>query len=299
MDRVRKKSTPYDTNFQVTRKKFYQGSHKFNYFRGVNEQELERIDELIESYKERIPKKGYSYLPNSNTHDYMNILNYLIHSKSLEYDDKVLFLIRYYDPDLKLLTLYLESDRMDKKEIEEETNEYVKKELMEKKEKLDVEFQVKCREIAGIYDPMLIQYEQILAKRLNKVLRFNVKKDYIKSFFNKYVTDDINLTVTEEELNDCLTAAREYKEKYGIPNINDLAYQLLNQSNVIDIKSNKKAMIFMIYVLDEELKCYDIYEEYCNWKEISKECIENVGFFNKELIDKEIKYSRDNGIALK
>lgn len=287
---------PIYGELDIVKKKFYQYEICFKGFKGVDEDKLRNIDALIEEYKQEDVKNNIGYISfGNNTQEYARLLVYLTGRADLSWDDKMLFVIRFYDPELKLLDLYLETYSIDNNAIKNESNAYIKEDLINKKNKIDLEFANKCRSLIKIYDPGIIKYEKKLFKALkSNGLKFGIKKDYLTAFFESYVTPNTDLRVTDDELKRIIEDAREYKKRYGLPTINDLAFQLTQQRIGIGIKSAKKAMIFMIYTLDEEFKAFHIFDEYGNWNEIQKMCFAELGFYNKNFVNNEIKFDRVN-----
>ncbi|MBO5475499.1 MAG: hypothetical protein J5982_03205 [Bacilli bacterium] len=283
----------YNDNYSIARKRFYSIYKNFNGFRDINEDVIKRIDELIQKYKNTHIEETSFYLRNFKSREYMNLLNYLYYKKDLTYDEKVLFIIRYFDPELKLLNLYFESDTTDREDIEKEENDFIRNSQLD----ANLEFSSKCHEIIGISDPYIVKYELVFFKRcLSKELKFNIKKDFINKFFRTYPIEKVNLSISDEELETIIQNARDYKKKYGVPSFNDLLFQLSEQKSIINIsgKSIKELFIFMMYVLDEEFRALHIYNEYCKWDLISAECRRELGFYNKNFIESERRFAEDN-----
>lgn len=283
-------------DFDKAKKKFYQYECHFNGFKGVDETKLQRIDVLVEEYKRKYVMNNTSYIPMySDTQQYGRLLAHLANRKDIKWDEKMLFIIRYYDPELKLLQLYLQTFNIDPELIKNEDNDYIKADLLEYKTNIDLEFEKQCRSLIKIYDPNIIKYEKKLSRVLqSEKLKFGVKKDYLKLFFTTYITADTNLKITDEELTSIISEAREYKRKYGLPSINDLAFQLIEQPRLIGIKTARKAMIFMIYILDEQFKAFHFYDEYGNWNDIQKMCFLELGFYNIDFVKNEVRFDREN-----
>ena len=285
--------THINNDFDHARNRFYSGYKNFNNFKNIDDDVIKEIDERIENYKKTRKERYSFYMSNHKSKEYMNVLNHLYSIRDLSYDEKILFIIRYFDPEMKLLKLYFESEAIDEDEIRKEENDFVRNSLLD----TNFEFSSKCREIAGISDRLVVKYELIFFKRyLSKELKFNVKKDFIQKFFRTYPINKVNLEISDEELANIVKNAQDYKKKYGIPSINDLLFQLSEQRSILNIsgKSVKELFIFMMYVLDEEFKALHIYDEYCNWDLISSECRNELGFFNRDFIQSEVKFAEDN-----
>lgn len=281
---------------EVVKNKFYQHEVSFNGFKGVDEDKLRSIDALIEEYRSKYVKNNSSYISIfENTQEYARLLAYLTGNTSLSWDDKMLFLIRYYDPELKILDLYWQYNDISKDQIINEKNDYIREDLLEHKNSTTTDFELKCRSLFKIYDPGIIKYEKKLFRVLKiNEFKFGIKRDYLKFFFESYAPPHINLSMSDSELSKIVEAAHEYKKKYGIPTINDLAFQLTQQSKLIGIRNARNAVIFMIYILDEQFKAFHIYDEAGDWNMIRKMTFSELGFFNKSFTLSEVKFDRDN-----
>lgn len=280
-------------DYSIARKRFYEQGKKFNNFKDINDKTIKKIDELITRYRSTHIKHTSFYIPNVKVAEYSGVLKYLTVSKDLSFDEKILFIIRFFDPELKLLKLYFESEVYDKEEIKNEDNDFVKSSLNE----VNLEFMAKCREEVGITDQIIIQYELSFFKNyLSKELKFNVRKNFIQKFFRSYPVDGINFKISNEELEIIIKNALAYKKKYGIPSLNDLLFQLSEQRSSLSVtgKSKRELFIFMIYVLDQEFKALKIYDEYCNWDAIRNECHKEIGFYNQDFVKSEVKFAKAN-----
>lgn len=287
--------------YDIARKRIYSSYSYFKYFKDINDEVIKKIDELIQNYRKTHIERTSFYMRNLKVKEYINVLNYLYYMKDLTFDEKILFIIRYFDPKLILLNMYFELGTTDEEEIYKEENDFIRSSLIDS----NLDFLSKCHEIVGISDPLIIKYELLFFKNyLSKDLKFNIKKDFIQKFFRTYPISKVNLTISEEELESIIQNARDYKEKYGVPSFNDLLFQLLEQRSILNIsgKSVKELFIFMMYVLDEEFKALNIYYEFCNYDLISAECRKELGFYNKDFIESEKKFAEvnpDNPINLK
>lgn len=280
-------------DYNTARTRFYEQGKKFNSFKDINDKAIKKIDELIAKYKRTHIEHTTIYMPNTKVKEYLGVLKYLTVSRDLSFDEKILFIIRFFDPELKLLKLYFESEVYDKEEIKNEDNDFVKSSLNE----VNFEFVAKCREEVGITDQIIIQYELSFFKNyLSKELKFNVKKDFIHKFFRTYTVDSINFKISDEELEIIIKNALAYKKKYGIPSLNDILFQLSEQRSSLSVtgKSKRELFIFMIYVLDQDFKALQIYDEYCNWDAIRNECHKEIGFYNQDFVRAEVKFAKAN-----
>ena len=52
----------------------------------------------------------------------------------------------------------------------------------------------------------------------------------------------------------------------------------------------EEAIYILINSIDQKLKIYEIYEEFCNFNDIEKECIKKLGFYDEKLIKFEKMY---------
>ncbi len=283
----------YTNEYDTIRKIFYSSNSKFKNFRNIDKNVIEKIDKLIKIYQEKIMVTSVFTIHNSRTNEYTNLLKYLLSDNKLSFDEKILFVIRYFDPELKALYLFLDSDCMEAKDLQSEDNDFIISSFKE----INTEFASDCRNLIGIYDSFLIQYELLFFKYYRaEELKFNIRKDYTKKFFRLYPVSRLYLNISDEELDRIIKSAHDYKNKYGIPRFNDLMFQLLEQPSLLDITGNsvKELFVFMIYVIDEEFKALRLYDEYCNWSQINTQCFKTLGFSNQDFVTSEIKFAEDN-----
>lgn len=282
--------------YDVCKSKFYNQQHKFNNFKDITDEKINEIDELVKNYKELI-KPILSSVEDFQkaSQEYAQILYVALSDDDLTWDEKMLLVIRYMDPELKLADLYLGMESIRTQTIiEEKDNPFAVKDLIAAKKKKEFELIKKSREAIGIYDVNLLKYELKLYNKLANSLKFNTKSDYTTTFFSSYVTDKTNLDINDNEHTAVKLAARSYKNKYGIPTINDLSYQLLNQSKIIGIRTSHLAMPFMIYVLDSGFKALKIYEENSVWSKINNATKSELGFKCKEFVINEARFIDEN-----
>lgn len=281
-------------DFATLRKKLLDHQKEFNGFKNINDKNLDYINNKIKEFNELSKKTRFIYAINPQNKKYAEALSIIVDDRNMTYDEKIYFLIKVLDPELKMHSLSLEFGTVTTKEINEEESEYSKNELLEVRNQQQSEMQTYIRNQIGFYDSNLHLYEKYYIVRFcrDEELVFNVKKDYIKNLLSIFFSTEGNLEIPVEDLERIIKLAKEYVDTYGIPNINDLAYQLTIQFKVLGISKLKEKIIFLIYVVDKKFKAYEIYDTECTWEQIKKSCINELGFYEKDFVNAEILYDQ-------
>lgn len=277
------------TDIALLKHKIFQYHFNFENFKSVNEEKVNHKLDLFTNMNENTRVKSI----NPKSIIFNNAFKYINEKNDMIYDEKILFLIKAIDPDCEMYKLYIQLGNISKSEIEEAEGK--EKEKLQNERKITKEKNAKIiREQLGIYDANLIYYESIYLKKLNKKSKLitGVKIDYINPLFKNFYESENNLDMDISDISKLLVYANNYIKTNGIPDINDLAFQLTTQAHILNITDIKKKILFIIFVIDKDLQAFKIYDDESKWQNIKKECIEQMGFFNKGLIDAEILYNK-------
>lgn len=262
----------YPTNTILNEKKLFDEQKIFNDFKLITQERKEQINLLSEQYKQGLVLYGKkNYLLNENYYIYANTLNYLVNDKYqlMTKDEKILFLINTIDPNCNIYETYLN--------FSDDLNNETKINVM--------------KNIFGFFSPYLLKYEYYYINNVQKRLLINVNKDYLKNFMILAPMVKNFDEVSDERFKQIQEQVELYKE---IPNINlnyqTCIYNILYQSNILELNSMQEKVAFFINAIDPELTLLKIYSEESNYSNIQKRSIEEFGFFYKYLIKIELLY---------
>lgn len=262
----------YPTNTILNEKKLFDEQKIFNDFKLITQERKEQINLLSEQYKQGLVLYGKkNYLLNENYYIYANTLNYLVNDKYqlMTKDEKILFLINTIDPNCNIYETYLN--------FSDDLNNETKINVM--------------KNIFGFFSPYLLKYEYYYINNVQKRLLINVNKDYLKNFMILAPMVKNFDEVSDKRFKQIQEQVELYKE---IPNINlnyqTCIYNILYQSNILELNSMQEKVAFFINAIDPELTLLKIYSEESNYSNIQKRSIEEFGFFYKYLIKIELLY---------
>lgn len=274
-----------NTSLYILEKRLYEKDSIFKKFQFLSEEDIEKVDKDIES---RFLSKGLSGLALYNA-----ILEYLtfsgIGAYIPDYDVRLLYLIRAVDKNLVSLSTYLNIDIPSLNGVDGENSDMVKS-IREHNLAL---LRSRIRKELGFYAPKLVSYELAFFKK------FICDKELMccgnKSHFNKLMTgylgkiDFMGISKEDEDrLRDIVTW---YKGKMdGNIDANVVAFNILNQNNLLNLKNFTEQLAFFISIVDEDLRLLTIYEEESRMPEVKRRSLEEVGFYSENLINLEKAY---------
>ncbi|MDE6140985.1 MAG: hypothetical protein K2G03_00125 [Bacilli bacterium] len=278
------------SQIEIARKRFYANWVKFRGFENIDAEELKRIKELVKITNETL----FSFIPHSRNlseklEKYLAVMRYLGSTNTNgdlpTYDAKIVFFIEAIDPNLELYKAYLELPVVLKAQIAAEDNLTKKLKLnhMYNNQLSNIESKIRLK--AGFYDAKLLSYETKYFKslRCHDELITNVNHAYFAKFAPIFQSSNKFVDITDKDNDNVVLKAEDYLGKYET-NLNTLAFQLLFQPDALGLNSTDEIIIFFILVIDKNLKLLDIYHEESNWDEIRRRALEELGFYNKELV---------------
>lgn len=250
----------------------------FNKFIDIDNVQLKKIAELSTNFYEQ--KK--TYLMSQN---YTNVLNYLSTPYGKEklaktkntdrtistYDENLAFIITCCDPECKMFKTYLACDNS-----------------LTKTEKNNA-----ARNSVGFFSKRIVYAERdYYFKFINKLLT-DVKVD--NSNYINLVSPYINSfnTVSQERFIELYDMAVLWRNKINKEaTYTTCLYNIINQASLLGLNNIEEKFTFFISTIDPELHLLDIYEEECRFEFIEKRSLEELGFYNKNLIKIEKTYQK-------
>lgn len=267
----------------------YEERNSFNFFENMSDEKSHNFEKKVYEFLEVLKKVSDNYLGVDYALNYENALCFLTSNHSLSFDEKIMFLIRIVDPHLEIYNIY---KRYSNNKVRIRNGH-----IISLTKEIEEEFKQKVEQLFGFYSSYLVRYEELyLEHYLNKKrnLSKNVSIDYVRAFLNSFDIKEINLDIDVDELEAIIKHAEEYIKEYGIPSINDLLYQLKFEIQKSNMRSVRDKIIFLIYVLDSDMRYAKIYNSHYNLQTIKNEIEASCGSYNPLLLDLELKYIKDN-----
>ncbi len=278
-------------------KQFYSREVNFNYFKGLTDKDIKELSAKAqirnERLKERIGFPNYIKLEN-----YISVLRYLNNAKTSidldSFDKKILFFVLSVDPEFKAYDLYLKSRIVPIQEIELSTGiqQYY---AIETSKRAFKDYQSKVQEELGFYDSELLKYESLLKQTIMKDNHFlnGVNIPSKRSITRKADTiEDLNFINPMRLEAIKKLVERWYTEATDPSDLNSLAYNILNNKEVIPFLSDQEQVLLFTLVGDPDLKLLSIYEEESTQQKISERALNEVGFYSKGMINFEKLYHK-------
>ena len=282
-------------SFETIRKKLFQRDHMFTYFKNITEEDIRRIDSEIEKYIKRKNFSKNDIKKESNLENYVGVLTYLtspnIHLLLKTYDEKILFLIKYIDPNLIINNTFLQTqitpiEEIDKSETIEEQNYWIHKRHLELKTLENI-----IREKLDFYEPLLIRYELAYYNRFkkNKELTKNIKIDLLKELIYPNVITSFN-NISDEDYQRLINKAEIWLSNNEEKDYKTVIFNILKQNEILKLKNIEEKIAFFILTIDPDLKLLTIFEEESRMPNVITRSKEELGFYNETLIKLEKVY---------
>lgn len=281
--------THFYDSFNGTRTKFFQNHVKFNKFYDIDANHLKELQNEALIYKDIHFKDNV--MPRDK---YIMLLNYLITKKDYTYDEKLIFLISVFDPELKALNSFTNIVKLDKKEIEKLDPSNKKEELLEEYKCQFSKYELEVRKQIGFFEPNLYKIERLFQKYLLEkyTLSQNVKINALISFINiiKDIKFHENFILTNDEYENVRNICLEYQNNYPNYKVKDVFYHAINQGTIININNYSEIIVFLVELLDPTLSCFISYQEESTWKNMAERVDDTLAPYIKEIVELEKIY---------
>ncbi len=272
----------------------YKKRRQFRHFVRINSESSKKIDSLMNSFISTVRSVAATYGTEETL--YSKALAFVNSNFYLNYDEKIIFLIRLLDPTLKMLSLY--NSVLDEHNIVATCPRTYENKIIFLDKEIEEELKKRAIETFGFYDASLIKYEHIY--RTNVLLAdsqektTDVKINYAKHVSQRINLNEIDLRVDNEELEEIMEQANDYLKMYPTPSLNDLVFQLLFESGELTAISFRNQLIFIMIVLDRDLRYKNVYDNNYNFVTIKNKISQIFGCYYQFLMDLELKYAKDN-----
>ena len=268
-------------NIYYLEEKIFRDSNRetslFNYFKDIDISQIERIYNLSNNFLNN--NRG-----DIRSKNYVNLLKYLstpfgkdrivrtreeIYNAIPTYDEYLAFIITGCDPDCELFKTYISADNS-----------------LSNNEKINL-----ARKKVGFFSKRFLLAEKYYFFKYKNELLIDVRVDKSKFIGNAYEYIDSFDKVTLEKFDDISKKALLFRYATNDESrLTTCLYDIIYQPNLLDLNSIDERIVFLIAAIDPELKLLTIYEEECRTEFIKKRALEEVGFYDKSLIDFERKY---------
>ena len=252
-------------------------------------------------FLERIQSKISYYDRNYKLGVYIETLLYLsnpsIYNKYQTYDERLVFLILTVDPELRHFQHNALTNTISDARINSNPEEKSSLEKMQSNQRK--RFEKNVRSEFQFLDKELLRYEKDFFNKFFKderlLLKENVKVQTPLAIDTIYSLATINNLV--EDLS-CVSDERCEEIKMEIEtllshpkiDINTLLFHLKYQNELLKLKSLEEIVIFLIELIDPNLDLLAIYEEESIKEKMEIRALNEIGFFNINLIKLEKKY---------
>ena len=278
----------YDS-FNIVRTKFFQNHVKFTNFKDIDVNRLKELQNEILIYKDIHFKDNL--IPRDK---YILLLNYLITTQDYTYDEKLVFIISIFDPELKALNSFNNIVKLDKKVIDKLPPSNRKEELLEEYKSQFKSFELDVRNQIGFFEPNLHKIERLFQKYIIEkyTLSQNIKINALIGF-NNIIKDnklEENLILTNDEYEHVRNICLEYQNNYPNYKVKDAFYHAINQGAIININSSSEIIVFLVELLDPTLSCFISYQEESTWKHMAERVDDTLAPYIKEIVELEKIY---------
>ena len=291
----------FTPDIDILKTKFWQRKHFSQKFENITEEDIKRIKESATAFREKveetISQRGYFCM--AKTTLYQETLRYLV-SPTIgttlpTFDERLVFLIYTLDPELKISELYMKAPYPTKHEFDF-ADEETQTKLNDKKLEIDHIIASLVTEEVGITDPYLNFFERIFynKKILPTTLQKNITSNYVDELLSLCRIVRHFTTVTPEEYEHAIQIAQNYLAQFEEqPNAQTIAYNLIKQNKLVGGNNTLKqiAMLFVMLV-DPELNMLKIYYDESMYQKMEERSLEELGFYNPELIRLQVEHHR-------
>jgi len=255
----------YDNyNFEIYRNKFYCYSNNFHNFNNITQEQLTKIKLEIPLLLNELTNNFTHTIMDERFYIYQKTLEYLsnpcISQKYSSFDERILFLILAVDPNCDSYKLYVNNKLKDKHEI---TN--------------------MIRNKVGFFDNNILIYEHYYLQKYNIYTNSNIDYTNIIVYKAKELISFNNINDTQYQL-------LVNKVKFWNTFKNNLTNKDYSQNIFYSKLSIHEKIILLILCIDPNLKLLQIYQDECTINKLKERCLNEYGFYCKDLFRLEELY---------
>lgn len=280
---------------EYLRTKLYQREKEFKNFENLTEEDFIRIENKIQLKEDVIQEKTKK--PLDKLTKYMEILTYLtnpnIHLEFKTFDERILFLIMCEDPNLITFKEFLKTNLTSTQDIKKEQNPKAREELEKKRAQEILDLQTRVRNQIGFFDSKLLKFEKIYFQKFlsKQELISEVKQDNITILIALLPFINSFESISEEDFALLQKKAQLWlAETNAVNDLYTAAYSCEYQNETLGLKNLSEKLAFLILTGDPDLKCLQIYEEESRTDEVKRRCLEELNYYNENLIKLEKLY---------
>ncbi len=250
-------------NIALIEENFFKNYKSVNGFRDLKQENIEFIKKLSNN----LQNDSFS---NNKLLNYIKTMQFLTSAKARicspeykekyklyfnNYDEAVYFLIYTLDPECDIYNIFIHGNN--EKRIEE-----------------------KIREKFSFFNKYIIYFEKCFIAHFSKSLIQNVKQDF-SSYFIFYCGIIKNFKgITQERFDEIKKISINWRKNQPEDNkIQTCFFNAFIQKDLLNLKTEKEILLFVILSLDPNLSLLQIFEDESNYKEIEKRAKQEIGFY--------------------
>lgn len=254
-------------NYYWLSQKLFLYDRNYNNFTNLDSTRMQKLIPIINNYKNR----GSNSKPISLIDNYFMILSYLLNNSTIKatftYDEKIFVLIEILDPDLNIFKEYLTATPY--KTIND-------KKVTERR----------IREKFGFFEPYIIKYESQIYRNIKPPTKFlsHIAIDFTSELLKYAQLVRSFSDLTDDEVNEIKNKAFIFASETDDNSKETISFNAYYSNNLLNINSIKERIAFFITIFDPDLNILKIYEEESQLEKTKERIINEIGFFNNELI---------------
>ncbi|MDE5630860.1 MAG: hypothetical protein K2I70_04595, partial [Bacilli bacterium] len=206
--------------------------------------------------------------------------------KIITCDQRMFLFIMLMDENLEIYDIYMRHPLHSDEEIAQEVDEFNKNHLIQENIRRKRVIKKTLKDILGIEDEMIIQYE--VDYRNNILYRDKINVDACKDLSSNILKLAERITsldeITDERFIVLVDIAKKMKDDIKPLNASVLTNALLKQYDLLGINVGTEQVLLYLLIRDEFFHLIDIYEEESRYQHIKLRALDELGFYSKNLI---------------
>lgn len=275
--------------YVTSRKKILERIKEFKKFANITDEQYSEVVEAVNNYYKQT-LEGRSYKER-----FTLVYNYVNRKYSrMDYDLKILFIILALDPELEALSIRLSFKLISNAAIDSIADKKKAAKLSEERDKRQKEYESALREKFEMYEPLLPFFEKfyqdryVFTKSFAENVDYNYSNILLESLKTEFNTCDF---ISNDDISRVLNSVELYKSLFTDINYYNLIFHVYKQNELLNLNNSLEMILFLVKVLDPELKLLELYNKSNNFKE---DFIDLFGFYNDLLLYIEQEYVNQN-----
>ncbi len=267
---------------------FYNNGDNFKGFREIKDEESKALKKQAKEIKTYLETKHLPYMRMYGV--YMDTIKYLLtleEGGKISTDQKMFLFILLMDPRLEIYEVYLKKPIFSNVEIAKHLDKFEQNHMYQRNYRSQRNIEKVLMNVLGCFDEELIKYE--IAYKNNVIWRnkinMEVKVDYAKDIL-KLSEGLANLDeISEERYPQLVGIAQKIKEEIRPLSTPVITHAILYQSNLLGIETRLEQVLLYLLIFDPNFHLIDIFEEESRYQQIEQRALNELGFYEKNLIN--------------